>query len=584
MRPTSPPALAAAVALGLAAVAGTGCQPRALLSAVAVEPAAISPNGDGEADVARIRYAVGQTAHVTVRLEGADGASHVLRDAVLRQPRDDYALYFGGTLDGRMLPDGDYVLFVTAEPVGGGAPAEASQPMTIREADDSPPELIGFAVQPQRFSPNQDGIDDRVRITYRLDEPAEVRVWIEHADGTLLGDILAETEFADRPGDVGPHVYEYDAGVDADAPPPDDGEYAIVGEARDAVGNVARARVPLTIVDGGQAHAALVGDIVWSATLLPLGETLTFTATVRNSGDAPIRTRGPEPGTVYDNARSYNAVAPGEWLLLARDGQRSVARRIPFGAVGPVAIDLAAPSPARAAGPLRIERDAEASDREAVTGATNSDVDSAALDDGAASAADSAAATGDDEAAASEGDDRTSLGEGEVAAEDTAATTSAASSVCGTVTADGVPAPDAAVWLFEADGDNGRRAVVAADGGFCFDDVVPTPAYQRSFARSSGVVRLGLEYEDKATDLEYPYRWQLGRSEELTICEADGTAYLCLAPRQEVTISGSIRFVEPPLRRSTAIYASLMHEDVKRMHGPYGRQGLEIDFEADDAP
>lgn len=190
-----PHALAAAL---LAAGLTTGCARAPLLGAVAVEPAAITPNQDGDADITRIAYAIGAPAFLTIELVGGDGTVHRLRDRRPRAP-GAFAAEFGGVVDGRMLPDDTYAVRLVAEPRDGGAPATADATLRISDADTRLPELAGFTVQPDAFTPNQDGLGDRVTITYRMDEPADVRLTLEDADGNYVQDILEDIDFADPP-------------------------------------------------------------------------------------------------------------------------------------------------------------------------------------------------------------------------------------------------------------------------------------------------------------------------------------------------------------------------------------------------
>ncbi|RIL05322.1 hypothetical protein DCC79_16180, partial [bacterium] len=352
---TALPAVLAALTLaGLAAA----CARAPLLADVTLEPAAITPNQDGDADVTRIAYAIGAPAHLTIELVGSDGTAHRLRDRRPRAP-GAFVAEFGGVVDGRMLPDDTYTVRLTAAPRDGGAAATVTATLQIADADTRLPELAGFAVQPDAFTPNQDGLGDRVTVTYRLDEPADVRLTLEDADGNYVQDILEDIDYAEPPGEPGVKQYDFDAGVDADAPPPPDGEYRIVGQARDRAGNVVRQTLPLTIRDGGQPRAAIVGDVDWSARILPLGATLVFTATVENVGDTPIRTRGPEPGFVYDNTQTFNLQLPPGVRVLARTGgrpgdpgYRAASRRVVFddppgeGAMPDLDLDLARPVPA----------------------------------------------------------------------------------------------------------------------------------------------------------------------------------------------------------------------------------------------
>ncbi len=519
--------------LALAAVACCGCRSRPLLSEVSVTPATITPNGDGDSDVAVIQYAVGQTATVSIRLVDSSGRSYVLRDGRVRAP-GRYEAAFGGVIAGQMVPDGAYEVVVTAQ-APGSRTAESRTRLEVAEADHEPPTLFGFTVRPQRFTPNQDGLDDRVQISYRLEKPAEVRIWLAKQDGEYVTDILAAKNRADDPGSPGPHSFEYDAGVDADAPPPPDGDYLVVAEARDRVGNVDRAQAQLAIRDGGQPRAALLGDVQWSARVIPLGATLWFTVSVANMGSTPLRTRGPEPGTIYDNNTSFNRSAPPSVLLLARRGDRSAVQSVLISQGQPdVRLELKPPGESQAAttsghplaGPLGRLTPAEAM----------------------------------------------------VSLTETIDLAGWRGSLCGTVFEAGQPAVGADVYAFESDGDNGRHRTSDSQGRFCFADLLVPPAAERSFARSPGAIRLGLEYDEARTDLEYPYRWQVGPTADLGVCQAEDRLYLCLRPGQTVTVSGGVRFLEPPYRRSTVVYLALLHEDVRRMHGPYGQQRITIEY------
>lgn len=532
----------AALSLGVA-----GCTVAPALSLEALAPTTITPDRDGRDDVARLSYRVGRRLVLTVTLTAGDGTVHVVRGAALRQPRrTPYELLFGGVVDGRMLPDGTYAVRLEARPVDGGAPLTVDgPPLTIRDADADPPAIRGLTVRPARFTPNQDGLDDRVAISYALDEPAEVRLRIETAGGDYVTDLLADTDAATSPGDPGPHVYDYDAGVDADAPPPPDGDYVVVVEARDAAGNVTVERRPLAIAQGGQPRAAFIDDVRFSATRLALGGTLVFTATVKNVGGTPIRTRGPAPGYVYDNDHTFNQTAPPGFVLLARHGGRRGALRVPAG-VSDVTVALAREAPL---------------------------VDPVAGGDGGDGGL--AGPVGGDDV----GDAGGAGAAGGVTGLDAAAT------VCGTVRdEDGGAAAGAEVFAFEADGDNGRRVTADARGRFCFAALTVSPDHARTFARSPGALRVGFSYDDRRSDLDYPFRYQVGSTAALDACPADDIWYLCLMPGATVRVQGAVRFVEPPYRRTTQAYVALMHEDVRVMHGPYGVQALSIEYDTPRAP
>jgi hypothetical protein len=367
-----------------------------------------------------------------------------------------------------------------------------------------------------------------------LDEPVtDFRLWLETADGQFVSDIVQARETADDPTRPGAHSVRYDAGVDADAPPPPNGEYVVVAEARDAVGNVTREERPLTIADAGKPSVALKGDVTWSDKVIPLGATLFFTATVENMGDTPIRTRGPEPGYRYDNSASFNQLAPRTVLLLARKAERATSGHVPI-----VGSDLTAPDLDLAAGALLVD-------------------DTVGYPPDMANRPETPAVP--------------------LGTPDTASDSPRTVKLCGRVQDDGAPAIDAEVFAFEADGDNGVQTTTDAAGRYCFESLAIPPALERNFTESSGAMRLGVKYDNARQTQDYPYRWQLGRTADLDVCSTEDRLYLCLPPGKQVQVTGGIRFSEPPYRRTTSIYLGLIHEDVRVPQAGYGRQQLLVE-------
>jgi hypothetical protein len=217
----------------------------------------------------------------------------------------------------RVLPDGAYTWVIEAVADDGQMVKEQGQ-ITIVGADVEIPQLANFAVAPHAFTPNQDGIGDRVAITYYQTKEASVRMNVVGDDGQKHP--IVEREREARAGEPGMHFYDYHGGVDDGADPPADGDYLLVAEVEDAVGNMVVMTSTLTIVDGGVPRADIVqGDVEFWPRIVPLGETLYFTATVENFGTVPIRTTGPEPGTNYRSDENFNALGnyeePGAWRL-----------------------------------------------------------------------------------------------------------------------------------------------------------------------------------------------------------------------------------------------------------------------------
>ena len=294
-----------------------GCGPRQLLSNVAIRPEVISPNADGSADIAEMSYTVARQSVVSIYLLDAQGERHYVREN-LRRSKANRTAYFSGVVDGTLLPDGDYTcVFEATDEKGYSETVERS--LRLEDGDKVPLTIDNLNVWPRVFTPNRDGITDRVRVGYSLSKEVEwVEVYLLGEDGAkypVEEDAIRET------GAAGSHEHDYHGGVDLGATPPPDGDYSVIVEAQDAVGNKAKAVGLLTIEGGGVPLVEIVNRAAqFSDTTIRLGETLTFTCTVKNIGKVPIRTKGPEPGTLYTTAMNYNKLQEYEEPGLFRVG------------------------------------------------------------------------------------------------------------------------------------------------------------------------------------------------------------------------------------------------------------------------
>lgn len=312
-----------------------------LLYDVQVSPIDISPNADGEQDVTEIQYSLRTTADVSIFFENEAGERFYFRENRRRSP-GDYSVLWGGGVDepqtvdtdygpqeilSRVLPDGTYTWHVTAETPAGDVD-EATGFITLRDGDTEVPELHNFAVVPQTFRPNQDGLrDDWVSISYYLTKDVEtVIIYLRDPAEPGVKLPIAEDPGLAKPTDEGFHEYRYEGGVDLNAEPPPDGTYEIVGEARDRAGNAVRVVRELTIEEGGKPRADIAqGEVAWEGEMnrvvsTPLGDKLCFTAVVTNEGTVPIRTTGPWPGQEYLFSENYNTLASDgheEWFQQA---------------------------------------------------------------------------------------------------------------------------------------------------------------------------------------------------------------------------------------------------------------------------
>lgn len=298
---------------------------RPLLYDVSLSDTMISPNADGDTDITRIEYKLARNATLSIYIVDGDGQKHYFRRERSRSRTLDgqpYRVDFGGVIpreahglrQDRVLPDGEYTLVLEAvDEKGRSAVREFS--LVVVDADTMPPELSGFSLDRHVFTPNRDGVDDRVKIVYYLTKEADTSVYLVAGTGSTIKYPIERdpSNSATKDGEAGPYYYDYEGGVDKGAEPPPDGMYTVVVSAADKVGNKVTVTDTLEIRDGGVPWGTIDG-LEWqiSDTVVPIGGTLYFTATVENYGKTPIRTTGPEPGTEYTT--DWNYATLGEYV------------------------------------------------------------------------------------------------------------------------------------------------------------------------------------------------------------------------------------------------------------------------------
>lgn len=338
---------AALVALGVVAVVGYILlrPPGDLIQDAGFSINTISPNADGVDDVAVFSYSIARNANVTLVFTHENGQRYVFRENQARA-RGDYNVAFSGVVDGyllpnetiegvverRLLPNGRYSWSLEARDEDGEI-ATAIGTFEITAADSQLPLISMFEVSPTTFTPNQDGVRDRVRVNAFLEKEADLAVYLEDENGAQR--YLSERLQGREPGDMGNHEFDYDGGVDDGYEPPADGTYRLYAVAQDMVGQRVVRSGTLTIEQGGLPLAEIqpqalgisvcfttldwddryytdnvaAGDLIeipdWncsnqSTVTLEQGDLLVFHLTVKNVGSTPIRTFGPFPGTVYE--------------------------------------------------------------------------------------------------------------------------------------------------------------------------------------------------------------------------------------------------------------------------------------------
>lgn len=310
-----------AALLGLALIL-TACGEQPLMSQVSIDKEVITPNADGDTDALRITYNLNRAAEVSIHFEDQRGKRYYFRRDAYRGPSVEqaYQVLFSGVVDGytlpgeqfegftvekRVLQDGVYTWMVEATEKTGHT-ERVTGTLTIADADTALPELRNFTVSPPSFTPNRDGIGDRVKMNVYLSKEVEsLTLYLLGEDDTRYPVSHSDHSPA-REGEPGQHLFDYDAGVDHGAEPPSDGTYPVVMEAQDAMGQWTSATNTLTIEEGGVPRAYIYNaEVEWPASEITLGDTLYFTLTVENDGTAPLRTSGPPPGTVYESNENY---------------------------------------------------------------------------------------------------------------------------------------------------------------------------------------------------------------------------------------------------------------------------------------
>jgi hypothetical protein len=297
---------------------------RSLLRNASVRDTVITPNADGLTDATPIRYELSRNADVSIYFENEDGERFYFREARSRGA-GTYEVLFSGVVDGyrlpdepvegeilaRLLRDGEYTWTIEATDFDG-ITETASGTITIADATTDLPEMRNFSLDKNVFTPNRDGIDDRVLIQYFLpNEVSRVRVFLQLPDGRELP--IAEQEREIPANMPGRHYYDYEGGVDQGVTPPPDGTYPVVAVAEDQEGQRLQVEDELTIMFGGVPRAEIFSpptgnSVEWNTTAVALCDTIYFTMTVQNYGNTPIRTTGPGPGLVYDSDWNYNTL------------------------------------------------------------------------------------------------------------------------------------------------------------------------------------------------------------------------------------------------------------------------------------
>jgi hypothetical protein len=153
-----------------------------LLTGLTVTPPVISPDGDGIADALAISYTLAARASVTATVKDPTGTvvATLFTNQVQGARRQSFAYGAPG------LSDGTYTLSVGAVTIDGRS-GRLETPFAIDRA------LSGLALTTTVLTPNGDGVDDTLGISFTLATEAQVTVQIEQAGSvvaTVFGGLL----------------------------------------------------------------------------------------------------------------------------------------------------------------------------------------------------------------------------------------------------------------------------------------------------------------------------------------------------------------------------------------------------------
>lgn len=296
------------IGLSLMVVTISACGRGELLSNVSASASTITPNGDGTTDSLAINYTIGQPANVSVFVEDATGQRFVLRDNTPRVPSNQpYTLIFDGTVQGaepnvrqQVLPNGTYTWTVEAKALGdNGAASRQNGTVEVRDAASTPPVIQDLNVTEQ-FSPNEDAQDDVAYFTYRLPVSATVTINLSDSANNQIPFIteLPEGPYAQS------HIWD---GKRPDGSLVPAGTYTYTITTQDPIGNVAERTGRIAVEQPGRSQARVLFTHI-APVELALGNTITVTVRVKNTGDVPIRTHGPPSGYQYSTNNSFSSV------------------------------------------------------------------------------------------------------------------------------------------------------------------------------------------------------------------------------------------------------------------------------------
>ena len=298
---------------GLAAIplfVGPGCADaaRPLISELRASSVTVAPSGSGDSRPIAVTYVLSRPATIHAFLLSGPGERYYLRREEPRPVPGQHSLSFDGSYaadlekgERRVVPDGSYQLVVEARDESGRQ-ERSSTSVVVRDADTEPPAIQGLTLHPAAISPNSDGVDDTLVVSYRTTEPATTSLYLLSDSGKRY--LLAREE-GRRAGE---RSASWDGQVGSRLLPA--GDYEVLVEARDAAGNVAVASEHLRVDSAAVPDARLLAVSFEPRRLLP-GGIVRVEMRVKNTGTTALRSQGPAPGYSYSTRESFSTIDGG---------------------------------------------------------------------------------------------------------------------------------------------------------------------------------------------------------------------------------------------------------------------------------
>jgi hypothetical protein len=208
----------------------------------------------------------------------------------------------------RALPSGIYTVAIEAVNDAGTKTTEQVE-LAIQSADTPPPMIENLLSFPTTISPNADGRDDVTEITYQLPVTATVDISIATPDGRTLPFLTGEITEPKLQRQVW-------NGKTTDGQILANGVYTYTIRAADQYGNIVEQQDRIEIVNSGQPQATITYSYMAPQSIM-LGDVITVTMRIKNTGTVPIRTYGPASGYQYTTNDVFSSIADGKYTAKA---------------------------------------------------------------------------------------------------------------------------------------------------------------------------------------------------------------------------------------------------------------------------